>query len=306
MSEMNERSHRHSIIGPLLLIGIGVLFLMNNLGVLTWSVWDLVFRLWPVFLIAAGLDIVIGRASFWGALLAVILIVGVVAFGVWTLQGNQTFGTGTTEQVSFPIRLAKRAEVRLSPVVGELHLAGTAPADQLLSGTTWVGSGMRVVDDYNALGEASSLNLRAEGAGVVFPSFGPPGQPTWDLQLSPALPVDLSAEMGVGQTVVDLRGTQVYDLSLRLGVGQQIVYLPRNGIVRANASTAIGETIVIIPPGVAARIHASTGIAARSIPGDFVRDGDNYTSPGYATAADKVDLELEVAIGNLSVRVGAE
>lgn len=306
MDKMNERSHRRGLVGPLLLIGIGVLFLMNNLGTLNWSVWELIFRLWPVFLIAAGLDLVIGRSSVWGSLLAVVLIVGVVAFGVSYVSGDNPVNARTSESLSFPIRDARRAEIHLSPAVGVMKLAGTAPSDELLTGTTWVGGGMQVAKDYDAQGEAAVLNVRAEGAGVVFPTLGPPGQPTWDIQLTSAIPVGLSGDLGVGQSVIDLRGTQVYSLRLNQGIGQTVVYLPRNGVMTANLSTAIGEMIVIIPPGVAARIHTSTGIAARSVPGAFVRQGDVYTSPGYAEAADKVDLELSVAIGNLSVRVGTQ
>jgi hypothetical protein len=301
---MNERSHRRSIIGPLLLIGIGVLFLLNNLGMLSWSVWDVIFRLWPVFLIAAGLDLVIGRSSVWGSLLAIIVVVGVVALGISYAQGPSPAAAGTRESLSYPIRDAKRAEVRLSPAVGVVHLASSGSTTELLTGSTWVGGGMRVAKDFSAQGENSLLNIHAEGAGVFFPTLGPPGQPTWDLHLTPALPVDLTIDMGAGQSVVDLTGTKVYNLRVSQGVGQTVVYLPRNGVVRASLSTAIGETIVVIPPGVAARIHAGTAIVARNIPSSFVRDGDNYTSPGYAGATDKVDLELDLAIGSLSVRVG--
>jgi hypothetical protein len=46
-----------------ILIGLGVVFLLNNPGILNWSVWDVIFRLWPVLLIAAGLDILIGRRA---------------------------------------------------------------------------------------------------------------------------------------------------------------------------------------------------------------------------------------------------
>lgn len=303
---MNDGYRRRGLIGPLLLIGIGVLFLMNNLGTLNWSVWELIFRLWPVFLIAAGLDLVIGRGSVWGSLLAVALVVGVVAFGVWSLRGGVTGTARGSESLTFPVEAARRAEVHLSPVAGVVRLSGAGSTADLLSGTIWTGGGMQVVKDFSAQGEAAILSIRAEGVGVMFPTLGPPGQPTWDFQLTPAIPVDLSGDMGVGQSVIDLRGTQVYSLSLNQAIGQTVVYLPRNGVMKANLSMAIGETVVVIPPGVAARIHTSTGIAARSIPGAFVKDGDTYTSPGYAEASDKVDLELEVAIGNLSVRIGTE
>jgi hypothetical protein len=304
--EMNERSHRRSVFGPLLLIGIGALFLLNNLGMLTWSVWDVIFRLWPVLLIAAGLDLVVGRSTVWGSLIAVVVLVGVVVLGVSYVQGSSAAGAGTRESLSYPIRDARRAEVQLSPAVGVLHLAGSPSTTELLSGSAWIGGGMRVAKDYSAQGESATLDLRAEGAGVLFPTLGPPGQPTWDLMLGSALPVDLSIDLGAGQSVIDLRGTQVYSLRLNQGIGQVVVYLPKNGVVRASVSTAIGETVIVIPPAVAARVHASTAIAARDIPEGFVRDGDTYTSPGYAQASDKVDLELGLPIGNLVVRVGTQ
>lgn len=303
---MNERTHRRSIIGPLLLIGIGLLFLLNNLGLLNWSVWDVIFRLWPVFLIAAGLDLVIGRSSVWGSLVAIVVIIAVVALGVSYVQGSGPLAAGARESLSYPIGVAKRAEIHLSPAVGVVRLTSFGSTTELMAGSTWVGGGMQVVKDFSAQGENAVLNIHAEGAGVFFPTFGPPGQATWDLQLSPALPADLTIDLGAGQSIVDLRGTKVYDLRISQGIGQTVVYLPRNGVVKANLSSAIGEMVVVIPPGVAARIHTGTAIVARNIPGSFIRDGDNYTSPDYAGATDKVDLGLSLAIGSVSVRVGTE
>lgn len=303
---MNDRVRRRSLIGPLLLIGIGVVFLMNNLGALRWNIWELILRFWPVLLIAAGLDLVIGRRSVWGSLAAVALLIGVVAFGLVYVQAKIPATDRSVERLAYPIQIAKRAEIRLSPGVGVIQLTRSASVTELLSGTTWVGGGMRVAREFSAEGDTALLNIYSEGPDLLFPAFGPPGRPTWDLQLTSVLPVSLSVDMGLGLAAVDLRGTRVYNFSLEQGVGQQVVYLPRNGIIKATLSTAIGETIVVIPPGVAARVHARTGIAARSIPASFARQGDEYFSPGYADAKDKVDLELDVAIGHLSIRVGTE
>ncbi len=45
--------------GPLLIIFVGVIFLLNNFNLLPWSSWDLFFKLWPVFLIVIGLEILL-------------------------------------------------------------------------------------------------------------------------------------------------------------------------------------------------------------------------------------------------------
>jgi hypothetical protein len=66
---MDEKrdDRRRSLVGPVILIGLGVVFLLNNLGVLAWSVWEVILRLWPILLVAAGLDLLLGRRSIWGS-----------------------------------------------------------------------------------------------------------------------------------------------------------------------------------------------------------------------------------------------
>ena len=39
---------------PIILIGVGVILLLNNLGVIMGSPWEVIWRLWPVLLIALG------------------------------------------------------------------------------------------------------------------------------------------------------------------------------------------------------------------------------------------------------------
>ena len=47
---------RRSIFWPLFLVVAGILFLANNLGVMSGEGWNLVLRLWPVLFIVGGLD----------------------------------------------------------------------------------------------------------------------------------------------------------------------------------------------------------------------------------------------------------
>ena len=54
---------RRSIFWPFLLLVAGVLLLLSNFGLVEASAWDLIRNGWPVLLIAAGLDIVLG--AYW-------------------------------------------------------------------------------------------------------------------------------------------------------------------------------------------------------------------------------------------------
>src|SRR5438132_4034551 len=73
------RYRRAPILWPFLLIAAGVIFLLNNLEVLPWSVWNQLWRLWPLILILIGLEILLGRRS---PALSFLLILLILAAGV--------------------------------------------------------------------------------------------------------------------------------------------------------------------------------------------------------------------------------
>ncbi|MEN6369561.1 MAG: DUF5668 domain-containing protein [Thermotogota bacterium] len=52
---MNLR-HLSELILPLLVLGAGIVLLLNTLEVVSWAVWEDIARFWPVLLIAIGLS----------------------------------------------------------------------------------------------------------------------------------------------------------------------------------------------------------------------------------------------------------
>ena len=67
---------------PLILITAGVIFLLNNFGLLPWSIWAAIWRFWPVILIFTGLELILPDSSWGKILLAIItlIIIGLVIF----------------------------------------------------------------------------------------------------------------------------------------------------------------------------------------------------------------------------------
>jgi lia operon protein LiaF len=67
---MENARRQGGLFGPVLLIGLGILFLLSNLGLLTLDIGSLIARFWPLILIAIGLDLLLGRRSGLGGLIA--------------------------------------------------------------------------------------------------------------------------------------------------------------------------------------------------------------------------------------------
>jgi hypothetical protein len=305
---MDEKrdDRRRSLVGPVILIGLGVVFLLNNVGVLEWSVWEVILRLWPILLVAAGLDLLLGRRSIWGSLLALVLTATIVAGVLWLVGSGIISGPASpAEEISQSLGDATQARVVIAPAVGTLRVGSLPESNDLVAGTIRPISGERVARDFRVEGETAILTLQSEGTFTAFSPFagGWGDQRGWDLELNPDVPLQLEISLGVGESRADLTSMQVSDLNVSMGVGQTTVILPAEGRFQARIDGAIGQTVVLIPAGLEARVQIDTGIAGSQLPGNYRRQDDVYTSPGYAGADNRVDLEVSQAIGNISIRL---
>ena len=109
-----------SIVGPILLIGAGVLFLLNNLGIVDWAVWGGLWRLWPLALVAIGLDLLFGRRRPWLSTLLVLLLL-VASVGLLFYTGFGSGGKLNVYNLNIPIAAAKTANVDISFGTGDLN-----------------------------------------------------------------------------------------------------------------------------------------------------------------------------------------
>lgn len=293
---------RQGVVTSVLFVGVGVVFLMVNLGYLTMSIFDFVLHFWPILLIAIGFDIFIGRRSVLASVIGLVLILAILAGAVWLFGVRVSTGQALYgEQVSQPLQGADSARVSLSPAVGTLRLKSLPNANGLLVGQVNSPGGQPVHQDYSVNGGQAQLSLRTTGSNfVVFPNNT--SQWIWDLGLAQGVPVDLFADMGAGQIQMDLTGVDLTSLKVNMGVGRAEVTLPQSGSYHAEVDQAIGEMVVWVPRGVGVRINPDVALVAAQYPAGFQKQGDVVVSPNYGSASDQVDLRLNLAIGSVSVR----
>ncbi|MEA2573286.1 MAG: hypothetical protein QOH93_584, partial [Chloroflexia bacterium] len=129
----NHRHHRTPMLGPLLLISAGVLFLLNNLGVVPWSIWETLGRLWPLVLIAIGVDLVVGRRSPLIALLLIVAIIGTGGALVYANGGFNAPGGLASAPLNIPLNNAQSADVHVDMGVGSLSVGSISGDGDLLA-----------------------------------------------------------------------------------------------------------------------------------------------------------------------------
>lgn len=287
------------VSGATFMIGLGVIFLLASLGYLQLDVWWVILHFWPIFLIAFGFDILIGRRSRLASLLGMLAILAILLGGIW-LFTNRGFGAVTGgDAFEEPLGQSIAGEIVLNPAVGELRVAASDQADVLVAGQVPEIHDVEIERSVDAGKATLSLSLR-EGSSVTFPGGG--GSNVWDIALTTQIPLEFSLDMGVGNSTLDLTGLQLEGLDVHHAIGRAVITLPAEGEFYGQADLAIGELVILVPRGRALRLKVDKGIATLSLPPGFTREGDIVTSPEAGANADLVNLDVNVAIGVLSVR----
>jgi len=290
--------NRGGIVWPSLMIGLGVIFLLNNFGYLLLDVWQVILSLWPVVLIAIGFDILIGRRSWFLSLVGVVVVLAILVGSIGLMSGKAYASAG--QEISYPLEGVERAEMDFDIPVGTVAFKASTEPDVLLSGKVPQGGGVTVQDQFLVQDGTAALKLSADGSFVSIP--GVTSAYRWEFLAAPDVPLELKFSQGVGSVNLDLTRLSLTDLNTSLGAGQITVLLPEDQSFSAHLSGGMGQLAVIVPENVGVRITSGTALAAFSVPDSYERDGDVYTSPNYSSATDQVNIELDLAIGSVIVK----
>jgi hypothetical protein len=305
------RPRGRSIVGPLILISLGVLLLLNTVGLVPWSVWDTLWRFWPVALILIGLELVLGRGNPWASalLIAVVLALAVplaffgsfFPFG-WTL--GTTNGPLATQNLALPLEGAREANVTLQFAAGNLYVGPSgADSGNLLDGEVVTNARTPVeIERGDEANGRANVTVRRQTAMPV--NIGNNNTERWTLNVNRSLPLNLRVEGGAAEVNLDLRQLMLRSLWLEMGAANTRVQLPENaGFTQATVKGGMAELQVEVPQTVAARINARSGLSSVQVDERrFPKRGDYYQSPDYDTAANKVEINVEAGMATVRVR----
>ncbi len=292
---------RRNLVTPVFWIGLGVVFLLSSMNLIALNILDIILRLWPLFLVAIGLDIFIGRRSIWLSGLGAIVLIVVMAGSLWVLAKGYVASTGG-QPISQAINAAGEVQASLNPAIGTLNVTAIPATDTtnaLVQGKADIPSDYDLSQNYHVNGTQGyyDLGLQPESGLHVFTQGW-----NWDLAFTGRVPLSFNVNMGAGQIKMDLSQLNVNGLNLSIGVGTSEVTLPAKGRFDGQLNSAIGQTTIHIPKDAPVRLIAD-GLSLVNAPSDFTSVDRIYTSPSYSTAtsADQVTLQISQAIGIIQV-----
>jgi hypothetical protein len=93
--DVHHKKHGDGILGGLFLVFLGAIFLLNNLGLVPSSIWNQVWKFWPVLLMLLGLRLVAGKNAISRIIISLITLfafAGVLAYLLFYYGAFRNFG----------------------------------------------------------------------------------------------------------------------------------------------------------------------------------------------------------------------
>jgi hypothetical protein len=273
----SPRRKRVELFFPLLLIIIGVMLLLSNIGVISGDIWSLIWQFWPLLLIVIGLDSIFKREGIVAStfligtgVIFLLANLGYLNVSVW--QMVLTLWPILIIAIGFDILIGRRSVwasiagivVIVAILLGSLWLFGAT----LTSGTTLTGEQLE-----QSLEGASRAIVNLEG-GAGDMQVSTTDQP--DILLVGSVPeeaydrIQTSYSVTGGTGTYTLRDTGVQgfvpfgsmqsmawgfmltesiplELTLGLGAGNLDADLRTADLDRLAVNTAVGDTQIILP-----------------------------------------------------------
>ncbi len=301
--------HRGLLFWGLALITGGAVALAGQQGYIDRDFLAGAWRLWPLILVAIGVSILVSRTPYAivGTVVAA-LVVGsaggaliAVGPGVAACGGAEPANL-TTEQGTF----GDSAQVSLDFNCGTLALSTTDGDEWSVASGRQGGDPARITSDSGRLHVESSERDGWWNGGRQHWIVGLPTGTSYRLDITPNA-ADSTIDLGGGQfesvslqpnagsVRLDLTDAQVDDLDLSLNAGSVVVLIGEGLSMNASMSVNAGSIEVCTQDGVAISVTANPNITFSNNLDDanLQHVGDTWSTPGYADAADRVQIDLE-------------
>jgi hypothetical protein len=259
---------------------------------------------WGSFIILLGVVLLLDslgilRGNFWPIFWSLALIF----MGLWFLVGPMLFRghVPETKTLSIPLEGASSAEVKIRHGAGKLTVKSSPDMSKLAEGCFEGG----VVDTVRQEGSRTRLMLQAGEADLFLGIPGPSGFKgwNWDIALNRTIPMELNIKNGASETCLDLSDLKVSDLIFETGASSSDINLPAAaGFTRVTVKSGAASVKIHLPEGVAGRIRTQSGLASVNINNvRFPNNGQVCETPGYETAANRAEIFIETGVGSIEV-----
>lgn len=319
------------LFSGLVLVIIGTVFLLNNFGVIDFH-WGNLFRLWPVFLVIGGINLLLANTRTpWATALKVLVLVAGLGFILFAnihrrdesgSRFNFNFNddkrdddddddtaftdgdiksskgiSGTYQRAYTPD--VKRASLFVSGGATQFILNSTT--DSLFKATTHETFGNYILN-MDKSDSVTALVFKMKDHNNNF-HWGSNRKNEALISLN-TIPVwDIELKGGAAEINFDLTPFKLRKLDISGGATSSKIKLANNQpLTEVSVSTGASEVEISVPKNAACDITVHSGLSSNDFEGFTKVDGNHYTTPGFAGAANKIYIRLKGGVSDFEVK----
>lgn len=320
--------HRgEGVVGAVFLVIAGILLMLNNFGVLPWTIWPTLLQFWPIFLILGGVQLILGRS--WVARIIMILIAIIVInlavavsiakqrddFSEWMDQNFPNLRTSIeslfqTEYLEETLSVlgadyedveARELEVNIGATQFTM-VDDSSFDDHLILDARYFQNFNKPVLDSDMSNSVLSMDFTTESKPMFH--LGDFSDSGFDFTFGQtSIPTDLVVDLGAGKGTLEFSDQIFGTIDLDIGAGEMNVELSEDSIPseKLKVNVGAGSFNLSVPEDVGLKVTYDVGVGRFSILGDLVNADGTYESDNYEDA--EIKLELEVNLGAGSVKI---
>jgi hypothetical protein len=295
-----------------ILISAGVVLLLNTMDHLSWSVWFRIFSLWPVILVAIGIELLFKKTRlsfltlispllFFAAILGPAFVfdsyLGVIGGASQTYHFSEDLDSALTEA---------RVSVRLN--AGDLVIS-SGTGTLISADLDYFERKPIVTYEASNLDSSARFKVRDRERRWLEWNFsqgrfhGAWNRKSWEIRLTERIPIDLTVYVKTGDADLDLSGLKVRILDLDTRTSQARVRIGNLvDEVSARIESKASKVSVSLPEDMALRIENHSNLSSTSFSWFTLEETDDgYETPDFDQAARKLTLYLEGSLTKLKV-----
>ncbi|MDP4092962.1 MAG: DUF5668 domain-containing protein [Bacillota bacterium] len=283
------------------ILSIGVLWLLMSFGVIDWSIFDSIFTLWPLVFVVIGLSILfrnnsIVRAVLWVLFLAVLIIYGSVAD--YNYHGSNKTVSVTMQKLTE----TKYGELQLSLGGADISVDSGANQTDLVDATVSERD-IRHSINYSNGRENATVKFSRHSYSI----FGGHARNDCNVHLNSDILWDLNVDTGAVSGNLDLSALEVKNVDMDIGAAKMSMILG-NKYNNTNVDIDAGASSinVTVPSDSGVRVNMDGALNSTNLKNlGWSRNGKYYTSPNYDSAANKINIEVDMGVGSFNINVAA-
>jgi hypothetical protein len=255
-----ENRKGHSLFWPIILVGIGITWLLVNLGYIPAFNLGQLLKLWPIILIVMGIDIIFGRRFPWaGTVIGLLAVAGIITFLVMSPNLGLTAAPQMqTETFTEPIGTATSAKYYIEASSAPVDVSSLTSDDELVNAVIT----HRSIFNFDVSGtdqKTVRMSETTDSSSWLTWDFSTTAT-KWDVQLAEKIPTEIILDGGSGSLDFDLSEIELTSLRSDMGSGASKFVLPvTKEPYDIEVDSGSGAVRLVIPDGATLNFTLSSG-----------------------------------------------